>query len=90
MSESDGVITHTSDLLESGPCTMLKKWLGADHAFELGPLSPPASDAELKKEKETSPVAAEVEAFLDDALQKHGEHSVVYVSLFSSIQIILL
>ena len=79
LTESDAVITHTNNTLEEGPIEDLEKWLGKDKSLQLGPLSPLVSDVELKKEKESSPIAVEVEAFLEDALQKYGPNSVIYV-----------
>ena len=79
LTESDAVITHTNNTLEEGPIEDLEKWLGKDKCLQLGPLSPLVSDVELKKEKESSPIAVEVEAFLEDALQKYGPNSVIYV-----------
>lgn len=58
------------------------KWIGARPVISVGALSPPATDEQIKKEKAT-PVGGEVEKFLDDALEKHGPNSVVYVSLSS-------
>ena len=55
------------------------KWMGAKPVINVGALSPPATDEEIKKEK-AAPVGGEVEKFLDDALEKYGANSVVYVS----------
>ena len=78
--ESDGVLLCTNSLYEHGCTESWRKWFGAKPVLNVGALSPPASAAEILKEKET-PVGGAVEKFLDDMLDKHGPNSVVYVSL---------
>ena len=59
--------------------------MGDRPVINVGALSPPATEEQVNKEKAT-PVGGEVEKFLDDALEKHGPNSVVYVSLSLVIQ----
>ena len=80
--EADGVINCTSSLFERDCLDGWREWFGTRPVLNIGPPSPPASAEEIAKEKDT-PTGAEVQKFLDDALQKHGPYSVVYVSVFN-------
>ncbi|KDR71535.1 hypothetical protein GALMADRAFT_253868 [Galerina marginata CBS 339.88] len=81
--ESDGVVMATSSLYEDECLDSWREWFGSRPVFVVGALNPPASAEEITKVKKT-PVGAEVEKFLDDMLNHHGRHSVVYIS-FGSI-----
>ena len=75
--ESNGVLMCASPIYER--LEAWNTWMGAKPVINVGALSPPATDEEIQKEK-TTPVGSGVEKFLDDALEKHGPNSVVYVS----------
>ena len=83
--EADGVINCTSSLFERDCLDSWREWFGSRPVLNIGPPSPPASEDEIAKEKAT-PAGAEMQKFLDNALQKHGTHSVVYVSAIRSLR----
>lgn len=76
--ECDGVILNTSYSSEPNGIAAWKRWLGERPVFALGPLAPPVTSAIAIGEERA---LKDVENFLDDALVKHGENSVVYVSV---------
>ena len=78
--ECDGVIHCTSPLYERTALEGFREWLNQRPNFALSPLSPPVSAEEIAKEKAKSHVGAEVEDFLNKALDKYGPNSVVYIS----------
>lgn len=59
-----------------------RQWLGGlgKKVYFAGPLVPEGANADAG-EKTGSPVALQIQAFLDRQLQEKGQHSVLYVSL---------
>ena len=78
--ECDGVVHCTSSHYERTALEAFHEWLGTRPNFVLSALSPPASAEEIEKEKTKSHLGAEVEFFLNNALDKYGPNSVVYIS----------
>ena len=77
--ECDGVIHSTNKSFEGEAVTKWQEWFGSRPVFSVGPLSPPASAADIAKQRELSPAGQEVETFLNGCLDKFGPSSVVYV-----------
>ncbi|KAL5530853.1 hypothetical protein ACEPAF_7111 [Sanghuangporus sanghuang] len=77
--ECDGIIMNTSSLLEKEAVDAVQKWFAGRPV-----ICPAAFDFPLfPKKPDMSQVAIEVNEFMDDALKKHGAHSVVYMSFGS-------
>ena len=70
----DGVIVNAASLLEKQAIDALQKWLGHRPV-----ICPAPFDFPIITKKEDTPTAAEVGAFLEEALKKHGPRSVIYV-----------
>ncbi|KAI5117422.1 hypothetical protein M0805_004053 [Coniferiporia weirii] len=79
-SESDGIIAASNRLYEGPVFDVWQEWYGSRPVIGVGPTSVPADATSLEREKAQSPLACEVNEFLDKALEKFGKHSVVYVS----------
>ena len=76
----DGVIHGSTLLYEGKSFGAWKKWIGDRPNLVIGPFS--FSDtAAVKNERDGTQGGAEVEGFLDDALDKYGENSLVYVGV---------
>ncbi|KAF8223911.1 UDP-Glycosyltransferase/glycogen phosphorylase [Tricholoma matsutake] len=80
--ESDGILMATSSLWEGPSIDSWRDWFGSKPVLIVGALSLPASAEEIGKMKETI-VGREVEKFLNDILELHGQHAVVYISFGS-------
>lgn len=76
--ECDGIILNTSQFVESHAISAWKEWLSPRPVFSLGPLAPPVESIELHNEDESSALR-DVTEFLETALDRYGENSVVYV-----------
>ncbi|KAI5117421.1 hypothetical protein M0805_004052 [Coniferiporia weirii] len=83
-SESDGIIAASNRLYEGPVFDVWQEWYGSRPVIGVGPIPPLASATSLEREKAQSPLAGEVNEFLDKALEKFGKHSVVFIS-FGSI-----
>lgn len=57
---------------------MWKKWLDDRPVLTIGPIAF-TDAASLDQERDSVPGGLDVERFLDSALKKYGEHSLVYV-----------
>lgn len=79
-SKADGVFLHTSQYTEGPAVDAWKEMYGSRPVFCAGPLSPPVSDAELVVARQHSDIFVKAEQFLDNALEKYGEKSVIFVS----------
>ncbi|KAL5488485.1 hypothetical protein ACEPAI_6603 [Sanghuangporus weigelae] len=79
-SECDGVIHSTSRAFEGEALKKWQEWYGTKPTIAVGPLSPPASAEDIERERAVSPVGEEVEIFLNNALDKFGPNSTVYIS----------
>lgn len=80
--ESDGSIHCTNHIYEAPALEAWAEWLKGKPMFALGPVETPRHLAKIHDAREPSNIEIEVQAFLDNALQKHGKNSVVYVRLF--------
>ncbi|KAI5117423.1 hypothetical protein M0805_004054 [Coniferiporia weirii] len=79
-SESDGIIAASNRLYEGPVFDAWQEWYGSRPVIGVGPISPLVDVTSLEREKAQSPLAGEVNEFLDKALEKFGKHSVVLVS----------
>ncbi|KAH8119121.1 UDP-Glycosyltransferase/glycogen phosphorylase, partial [Phellopilus nigrolimitatus] len=77
-SECDGVILNTSFSVEPHAISAWKNWLRFRPVFVLGPLAP-AIEPNIQREQGQR-FSHKVQGFLDEALEKFGENSVVYMS----------
>ena len=78
--DCDGVIHGSTLLYEGKSFGAWKKWIGDRPNLVIGPFSFSDTTA-LKNERDGTQGGAEVEGFLDDALDKYGENSLVYVGV---------
>lgn len=77
--ECEGVIHFSSRLYEGEALEMFQEWFGTRPVLAVGPLSPPANASDIEREKAKSPIAGEVELFLENAFERFGAYSVFYV-----------
>lgn len=87
--ESDGSLHCTNYIYESSSLEAWAGWLKGKPLFVVGPIETPLHLAKIHNSSEPSEIEKEVQAFLDNAFQKYGEHSVVYVSFALSCTNIL-
>lgn len=78
--ESDGSIHASNHIYESPGLDAWAKWLPNGPVIPVAPLLPPPELEVMHEKKERSTTEVEVDHFLDDALGKYGENSVIYVS----------
>ncbi|KAL5488481.1 hypothetical protein ACEPAI_6599 [Sanghuangporus weigelae] len=78
--ECDGVIHCTNRIFEGATLSKFQEWYGSKPVIAVGPLSPPASAEDIDRERSKSSVGEEVEVFLNNALDKFGRNSIVYIS----------
>lgn len=84
LTESDGSVHATNDIFE-GPCLEeWKRWVPHGPVIEVGPLLAPSENLVAHDKRNQSPIEAEVDQFLDDALARFGERSVFFVSRVGS------
>lgn len=69
----------TSKLYEGPTLAKWQEWYGTKPTIALGPVSPPSNAVDLERETTMSTVGKDVKTFLDNALDKLGPHSVIYV-----------
>ncbi|KIJ46278.1 glycosyltransferase family 1 protein [Sphaerobolus stellatus SS14] len=88
---ADGLILPSTRILEIEALDAWKKWqnsLGKE-VYVIGPLlsindgSKVLEKSSKENERAASDKGPEIEAFLDKALQEHGEHSLIYISFGS-------
>lgn len=80
LTESDGSV-HATNAIFEGPCLEeWEKWLPHGPVIHVGPLLAPSENLVVHEKRNQSPIEAEVDQFLDEALAKYGEHSVFFVS----------
>ncbi|KAI5117418.1 hypothetical protein M0805_004050, partial [Coniferiporia weirii] len=84
LSECDGVIATSNRLFEGPAFDTWQEWYGSRPVVGIGPMAVSIDATSLEREKAQSPLAGEVDTFLNKALEKFGRHSVVYIS-FGSI-----
>lgn len=92
MQECDGIITSSSVAYESPVALQdVRDYLAAtgraNKLYVVGPLLP-HSQVAAKIELEQASKSPEILAFMDKALEAHGKHSVVYVSIPSGGSIV--
>lgn len=81
--KTDAVIAMSPAALEPEEAVVaFRQWLGSlgKKVYFAGPLVPEGANAD-SGEKAGSPVALQIQTFLDRQLQEKGQHSVLYVSL---------
>ncbi|KAH8110155.1 UDP-Glycosyltransferase/glycogen phosphorylase [Phellopilus nigrolimitatus] len=78
--ECDGIVINSTPLFEKPAIEVIQKWFDERPVICPGPFNFPI----IHNDKDNSPVALEVDSFLDAALKKHGANSVIYFS-FGSI-----
>ncbi|KAL1942863.1 hypothetical protein VTO73DRAFT_5103 [Trametes versicolor] len=83
--KTDAVIAMSPAALEPEDAVVaFRQWLGSlgKKVYFTGPLVPEGANAD-SGEKAGSPVALQIQAFLDRQLQEKGKHSVLYISFGS-------
>ena len=83
LENADGVLLFTPESYEPEAVAAVRGWFRETdrQVYACGPLLPSASKAvAVANERKLSKEAAEIQAFLDEALRTSGEKSVVYVS----------
>ncbi|KAH8110135.1 UDP-Glycosyltransferase/glycogen phosphorylase [Phellopilus nigrolimitatus] len=78
--ECDGIVINSTPLFEKPAIEAFQKWFGERLVICPGPFDFPI----IHNDKDNSPVALEVDSFLDAALKKHGPNSVIYFSFGST------
>lgn len=78
--QCDGVILQSSPYVEAEAIDAWKEWYGSRPVVSIAPLSQPVGDTEKALYRKFSPGFSKVEKFLDDAVEKYGEHSIIYVN----------
>ncbi|KAI5117596.1 hypothetical protein M0805_004047 [Coniferiporia weirii] len=77
---ADGAILMSSPHIEGPVIDAFRDMLNTRPVFAMAPLAPPVNQAEIDNSRRDSVVFRETEKFLDDALIKYGENSVIYFS----------
>lgn len=80
--ECDGSIHCTNPAYEGPALDAWAKWLPKGPTIAIGPIATPPELERIHDTREPSDTDIEVKAFLDSALNKCGENSVVYVRLY--------
>ncbi|KAF8515046.1 UDP-Glycosyltransferase/glycogen phosphorylase [Hysterangium stoloniferum] len=91
MQECDGIIATSHISYEAESLAALKGWFSATErpVYVVGPLLPslqngtPASEAVNQKELKSVQNGEEISIFLEQSLERHGKHSIVYISFGS-------
>ncbi|KAI5116762.1 hypothetical protein M0805_004979 [Coniferiporia weirii] len=76
----DGIVFMASPYIEGPVIDAFRDMKKPRPVFAMSPLAPPVNQAEIDSSRRDSAVFRETEKFLDDALYKYGENSVVYFS----------
>ena len=82
---TDGALLITPESYEPGAVAACRAWYAETDrpVIAAGPLFPPASKATAAaNEMKQSSEAAEIQAFLDETLEREGAKSLLYVRLF--------
>ncbi|KAI5117590.1 hypothetical protein M0805_004042 [Coniferiporia weirii] len=77
---ADGIVLMSSPYIEGPVIEAFKDITSPRPVFAMAPLTPPVDQAEIDNSRKHSAVFRETEKFLDEALYKHGENSVIYFS----------
>ncbi|KAI5118935.1 hypothetical protein M0805_003759 [Coniferiporia weirii] len=83
LSECDGVVATSNRIFEGPAFDAWQEWYGSRPVIGIGPMALPIDATSLEREKAQSPLAGEVDTFLNKALEKFGKRSVIYVSFGS-------
>ncbi|KAI0790603.1 UDP-Glycosyltransferase/glycogen phosphorylase [Abortiporus biennis] len=86
MDLSDGALFFTVEELEPAAVKAMKAWTGKGKgsAYAVGPLlAPPESRKKASQEDTLTVNAKEIEVFMDNILESHGPHSMVFISFGS-------
>ena len=86
LDECDGVIHGSSAIYEPQAYASWVKWYGDRPIIAAGPQAQ-VDDAAIELEATKSPIGRKVKSFLDNALQRHGERSLVYVRTRAALEL---